>query len=55
MGETIAYQLHPKFSEDHYDLPIHLEGKEYAVGEVLVLSTFVPSQEHLNPLLRKKI
>jgi len=55
MGESRASQLYPKISEDHYDLPTHLEGEESAVGEVQVLSKFVPSQKHLNPSIRKNI
>ena len=52
--ETRASPLHPKFSEDHYDLPTDLERKESAVGEVQVLSTSLPSQEHLNPTPQKE-
>lgn len=51
--ESRACQLHPKFFEDHYELPTHLYEEGSAVGEVQVLSTCVPFQEHLNPSLQK--
>lgn len=49
MEESRACQLYPKFSQDHCDLPTHLERKESAVVEVQVLLAFVPSHKHLNP------